>query len=856
MVKISDEMLDRLDKKRKEENENYPILIDYFKDIDKRLIELGFDKIPAKSVEYGKTDQPMLNHIRLGILFLERMNYIIKKEGLAPPIHPDEFRKTIALFVLHDIHKIENINNDEFEISKEIVEKYLDEIPLQKFAPTLTIEDYQSVVTALHKFETNKGKPKHSMMTSSYIEVEPLLKMMDAFASLHLPEEVSSQSTQVLLNDAFPEDDLYIHYHRLQDVKGVLTELIHKGIENVLETKSYFSLLNYEDGYVYLSKEKEVPVAKNIQNQIYQEVKDLIPSYVPRLSRPKALQNELGNARLGFYKIEDEYFFFSNPDKIIHAFVSEALTGTANLTESREKDMEKALSLISKDLKNTNIQKEQILRFSIIISTLNKIFLQDISQSNDKERIRKIGKILTIEDFVEDYIDIIKKVECLDCGVEFDLGEKKNCPNCNTKYQIVSGGKWGHGYPLAFAFLNKKIEGDSVKNKEKNKQRKISTSKIINGLKKLDGWEDFLEKKTQLYKNELQNYIKDNLVIDGKEINSEFRLESFKEEDEKGKICSICNRPAGNLRKSDMGVRTDTAYIGSGFSNRIGVGKQKPQNMYKGGGIPLCLPCRLEFTLRNNGFSMPNGDARSGDLDEVLYIHLIPDYYKTDVFQSVAKSIMDNFNEEARTRMKNLSIELLREDGTYSFDHWEEILTSRENGRRMVQSLIHGFDGNIGPEKLSYYKPSKNETEFHFFGAYLGLIISAFTGMRCLVSPSPIPPLKGRDFQEMVYLDSLNNSVEKFFGKKIPLSKLDNKLISAASIILMGYATTDELKDSLLPKYLRIVRNNPLPGSKLLKMVGRNADSSSIVNSSISNDIDNTYLNLAKIIDNLEGDKI
>lgn len=41
---------------------------EYLRQVDIHLVERGMGFKPAKSIEYGKTDQSMLNHIRNGIL--------------------------------------------------------------------------------------------------------------------------------------------------------------------------------------------------------------------------------------------------------------------------------------------------------------------------------------------------------------------------------------------------------------------------------------------------------------------------------------------------------------------------------------------------------------------------------------------------------------------------------------------------------------------------------------------------------------------------------------------------------------------------------------------------------------------
>jgi len=92
----------------------------------------------------------------------------------------------------------------------------------------------------------------------------------------------------------------------------------------------------------------------------------------------------------------------------------------------------------------------------------------------------------------------------------------------------------------------------------------------------------------------------------------------------------------------------------------------------------------------------------------------------------------------------------------------------------------------------NFYKPSENTTEFHFFGVYIALIIAAYTGMRVVVSHSPITTMRGRDFQEVVALDSINSHVIDFYGKFIPLSKLEETIRVSSALIRLGYNTKSD----------------------------------------------------------------
>jgi len=58
----------------------------------------------------------------------------------------------------------------------------------------------------------------------------------------------------------------------------------------------------------------------------------------------------------------------------------------------------------------------------------------------------------------------------------------------------------------------------------------------------------------------------------------------------------------------------------------------------------------------------------------------------------------------------------------------------------MIEQLQTGStDAGFGTQTLSFYKPQDNETEFQFFGVFVGLAVASTVGLRAYVSQSPIP---------------------------------------------------------------------------------------------------------------------
>ena len=245
----------------------FEIFQEYLKAVDIHLVKRGMAFKPAKSIEFGKTDQSMLNHIRNGILFLLRFNDALKQLDVRS-LDEKGLRECIALFVVHELHKLESgewMEDEEaierpdsmvnaFDIPEAMVKRFVEEMHLRDFAPELKDEDYFSVAVALHKSRFSRSGAR----TSHFMDLEPFLYLMDNMASCASPEEAVSARSLTALRDGFPQDSsesqLNLQYHRLDDVKGILSGIINKSVADVLQEQGLIMLMAYQDGCVYLGK--------------------------------------------------------------------------------------------------------------------------------------------------------------------------------------------------------------------------------------------------------------------------------------------------------------------------------------------------------------------------------------------------------------------------------------------------------------------------------------------------------------------------------------------------------------------------------------------------------------------------
>lgn len=818
------EMENRMNKTSVEEPGS-ELFEDYLKTVDIHLVERGMAFKAAKSVEFGKTDQSMLNHIRNGILFLLRFNEALGKLGVRT-LDGNGLRECISLFVVHDLHKLKyeewKLDDDllelpdtmenEFEVPKSAITNFINEMHLGDFAPSLKDEDFFSVAVALHKNRFSRSGAR----TSHFMDLEPFLYLMDNMASCASPEEAVSSRSLTALRDGFPQDSaesqLNLQYHRLDDVKGILSGIINKSVAEILQEQGLVMLMAYQDGCVYLSKgTKRERITAEFIDCLYTILEKNIQNSSSALSDPARLGNNLKTPRLGYYGLSDEYYFFSGPEKMLQAFIEKSISSAheeknSDLTESMTDGIKKCGDVTSLEMENSKEGQNILLGFARAVATIHQSFVSEIVKDN-KMSLRKTCEIWGVSDDVCN--SLIKSMD-------------------ENSALLANGGKWDYSYAIAQCVIDQKINDIKLRNAPTFKAIEILTDRIWSAISHLDGWDSFIARKTEAYKKELIEYIHDSLSINGtiSLLEKSDLSDTFKEYEQSGKTCNLCNRGTV-LNKKEM--ENSNSFLSFNFTNRVFVGRSKPTNIF------ACVPCGVELALRRNGFSLPKGNGANS---EVLYFHFIPDYFFTPESWELAKAILSRFSSEARVRMAVLSEKIFnskyisnssRSEGDKDiYSSWISDLSVKDDdggskGLSMAQYMAQGYGNILGNASMIFYKPSKNTTEFHFFGVYIGLIIAAYTGMRVVISHSPITTMRGRDFNEMIALDSINSHVMDFYGKHIPLSRLENTLKSASALIRLGYGSSG-LEDSLFPKFLRVMRDEVLPGSYLLKMVYRGSE--------------------------------
>jgi len=749
-----------------------------------RLVDAGWGFEAAKSVEHRKTDQSLLNHVCNGVFAISRFNELARRLD-AYQLSNEDLRSVVALFAIHDLHKLSPERDSEpktrFDIPTEEVNECVERFGLRSFAEHLHTRDFHSCAVDHH----NDWTANPDSATRTFDELRPFVRLADALASCETPEEATSPRVQSAVSEAYPGENLELRHHVLDDVKGILTNLINAAVAETVGADGYERLLIYQDGCVYLTSGLEEPPAMDdgffadLSHQLKQGIQDSHSAY----DDPRKLSGNLSTRSQGFYGINEQDFFYAQPVDVLEAV---GLRGVADAdpdddpTDSMAGTMEELESYLPFEIERSRSP----VGYARIAYTVKRSFVDPVLEATGAEMS---GLAVTCEIF----------------GVDDDVTE--GLLTAEEELDLTAGGKWDYAYGI----------GQSLINEGRPDSRTI-TRRVAGGLAEFDeNWEETVEAAhAGELRTEIEVYLRDTVSIGettgeaGPALSDPFEQYPGKR---RGKTCTLCNRGTTSSRKSHLKAPKSLTTLQAGYSNDIAIDAGKPDDLL------VCTPCQVELSLRETGANRREGGR--------LFIHLIPDYFYTPFSWRLLSGLVGELRGESRTELGGLAESLLNmERGEGGLGSFFESLVDESTGRSMVEALDQGFDPRrqYGARTLGYFKPKDNDTEYQFFGAFVGLSLAVYTGLRVLVSESPIPDLRGRDFRTFGRLGGGFTQVHQFYGEEVPLSTLRSRLKAAAALIRLGYGA--EREDALFAKYLRVTRNQLLPGSHLLKRIAQTDD--------------------------------
>jgi len=407
----------------------------YQQTVDPNLVTQGWAFTPAKSVEYGKTDQSLLSHVRCGVFALAQLNDVMDRLG-GRTLDEADLRAAIALFVVHDVHKLDETRDanqrERFDIPAAEVESYVDQFGLAEFAGSLSIPDFHSCAVDHHDDWT----ANHATSTIRFDDLRPFVRLADAFASSETPEQATDSRTKQALDAAYPGSDFDLRHHTLDDVKGVLTNLLNATVAEALEPEGYERLLLYQDGCVYVvdgantSCSPDEAFADEVFDRFEQGVRDAHPTYCD----PKRLAGNLTTRSQGFYGINEQDFFYAGADRLFRAVALKAVDDADPEDEPTE-SMAQTMAALEAHLPFEVERTRRPIGLARLVYTVKRTFVDPVAEAVSASRSS-----------LELVCDVF--------GLNDATREGLNAAAEDEELSLTAGGKWDYAYGVGQALLN------------------------------------------------------------------------------------------------------------------------------------------------------------------------------------------------------------------------------------------------------------------------------------------------------------------------------------------------------------------------------------------------------------------
>jgi CRISPR type I-D-associated protein Csc3/Cas10d len=204
-------------------------------------------------------EQSHFAHIVNGIFGLtELVKFLITRKVPAPWLDETVFRKALALYTTHEVHKasdVELMGSSEFSIPLGRLQDEYERLGLDSFAE---VDEHLMRAANVHK-----RSPKHGDVLLGAddfgLRLWLLVRLADTFASVKTPEEaiLSLKTYLPELGPALvaksPPGKHTVHYHEVKDVRGVLTNTIHQAVAGQLQAElGFYPLLYFATGTLYI----------------------------------------------------------------------------------------------------------------------------------------------------------------------------------------------------------------------------------------------------------------------------------------------------------------------------------------------------------------------------------------------------------------------------------------------------------------------------------------------------------------------------------------------------------------------------------------------------------------------------
>jgi CRISPR-associated protein Csc3 len=721
-------------------------------------------KKEGKDVSKCSYDQNMTTHISNGLYPTFDLLEILEKKEI---INPSKLEKQIYIlsYTLHDIDKvwgksIDTSTKENIDLFKTELLEYSKKLNFHLFLPE--IDNYIGDIAFLvvntqlnwganlddYNFGTKLDKRKRNF-------IRELCKYSDRITyGLKSPSDILADNSISAILAAITDDKIKLFYHKVPEVRGLITNVINNSIMNIYENNGFTPYLYFTNGVVYLGDTSLKEPALDI-DYLFENVKVKLSGICGKKIKKDKPGFKFTN--LSTTKNPEYYFDFLDLPEYMNLVVDKAIRPTgADPSKSMVQHFNKLTEIDkTKFIYNPDEKIGGIGRYLIFI---DDNIVQNIKDKDETYNI--IFNTLELNEYKNDFLSLRNAIE--KAG---GLGK-------------ISGGTKIEWFYIGGKFLEKHrgIEFDSV---DGDKCIRVILENLNKAL--LEKYGDILNESgifKGVYLNSLYQYLKTfNLSNDVSTFSKELEKYTNSKKIKKGEIvCTICN----SSYEMSLQDESSVPFQASVFKNKLPLFKSSSTGS-------ICNICSLEFMLRQiliKGVKLTG----SGFSDlKAKYFYFYPNYFFTTTTHKFIRRIFEKSKNINIFKIKNafenalknndLSLKLFLDCEEHVLEPFGEVkdtsfLKMEYPEKEIMTMMLTGMKGEDS-DTASWAVPS-------FLGMFYYLLINA----KVVVTDSLLPIYNSQqEIKETVIFDAPHQAIKYIIPQRnLNLDEVYENLVKLMSV--------------------------------------------------------------------------
>jgi hypothetical protein len=716
-------------------------------------------------------EQPLLTHILNGVFGLIRLlRFLVDHQVRLPELDVTFLRHALALYTLHDLGKlpnVEHLDDTEFSIPLERLQQEYEILGLAEFAE---VDTHLMRAANVHKRSSRQGDLLQSPDPHPGL-LYTFVRSADAMASATSPEEVALSLSGWLerLGPEFSPGQrgrFALYWHQLDDVRGVLTNVVHQSVAKRLEAGyGFYPLLYFATGLLYIGPRINANLYIDRPAFIESVVTDALQALVSAGDAREMAREGLRPPKFDF---QSYVYAFADVSVLLELIRDDSLIAKANTSDLVREDRSTKQRLLGKDFSGL-LSREKLPPGWTSETVFPKLELAlDEPPAFLEHWARSYRYLLYTDSLVRDLVpDKAQPKGRLD---EWFL-EQFPIPEIAAKNLRQIGELWAKGgpgkyvIPIAYHFLR----GPAFRDQP---TESLPAAEVLNRLhdhtlaafNSADTRTSREAKVTKLgFRPDLTAYLNEHLRLSWlQDVKAgDDALPAYmrpKRKSHGDRFCSLCNRSSLYVQPLRTGILDDEGRI---FSNRV-----LPQGKAPGDPRPWCPICHLEFVFRKLvGLGLPPG-ADYGN-SRRLYLYILPTFSFTPEHLNLFSTWLHRFQQVTNIPVWDYGLEWglphrWLQRGELDPDWLEEVqAVLGKQAERIASSGGHAYVGErlvtgqvqgqphyylIVWEKLARGQEQDDariatRTEAWAKGTLVAMVIAALSGCKVYITERPYLPM-------------------------------------------------------------------------------------------------------------------